>query len=465
MRIELSRNGGAAWETIAASVQNTTATAGTFSWPVSNPITANALVRVTWINGPASGVSAVPFSIVSPVVTVTAPNTAVTWQSGTKHNITFSHNLGTLQPMNIDLSRDGGVTWSPITMLVTTSATSGTYSWLVSSPPTTQARIRVTWAGGSGVSSTSAVNFTISARVALTAPSTAVTWGAGSTRTITWTHNLGTSQTVDLALSPDNGITWLPIAFGVPNATATTGSYTGPMPSVTTTQGLIRVSWSSDPWESDVSDVPITLATPAITVTAPNTNVSWVVGTTNNINWSHNLGTAESVELDLSADGGTTWTPIAASAPDTANTSGTFKWLVTLPLTSKARVRATWLRNTAVSGASAVNFSIVSPVTVTAPNTAVTWGAGSIRTITWNHVLGSAQTFDIATSADNGATWVPLASGVPAATATTGTFTGPMPATVTTQALVRVSPAGNPALTSRRPMCAWTSPFERRVRV
>src|SRR5439155_3431634 len=128
-----------------------------------------------------------------------------------------------------------------------------TYPWLVTGPSTAQARIRVTSASGSATD-TSDVNFTIASRITVTVANTAVTWAAGSTRTITWTHNLGISQTVDIAFSTNNGGTWTPMASGVANATATTGTYTGPVPAVVTTQGRVRVSWSSNAAESDMSD-------------------------------------------------------------------------------------------------------------------------------------------------------------------------------------------------------------------
>jgi hypothetical protein len=266
--------------------------------------------------------------------------------------------MGVGQTANIDVSRDGGATWGPVTTFTTTSATSGTYPWVVSGPPTKQARIRVSWTVDPSVTDISDVNFTILPRVTVTAPNTAVTWGAGSTRNITWTHNLGTGGTVNIDFSPDNGATWSPVAVGVASATATTGTYTGPMPTTETTQGLIRVSPTIDATSGDVSDVPFTLATPAVTVTAPNTAVSWAIGSTKQIKWNHNLGTLGSVKIEVARDGVNYTETIAASATNTANTTGTFSWVVTGPATTMARVRVTWTTNAAVTDVSNVNFKI-----------------------------------------------------------------------------------------------------------
>jgi hypothetical protein len=445
VRIELSRNAGSSWEMLAPAVQNTAATSGAFSWTVTGPMTPNALMRISWVDGPASDVGNATFAIVAPTITVTAPNTNVSWDVGSSHNITWTHNLGTAESAQIEVSRNGGTTWQIVSANAPNTAnTSGSFSWLVTGPVTATARVRVSWRTNAAVQDIGDLNFKIASRITVTAPNTALTWAAGSARTISWSHDYGAAQRFDLAFSADAGASWSPLASNLLALTATTGAYTGPMPTTLTTQGLIRVSPAGNPGDGDVSNVTFTLAAPVVTVTAPNINVNWLVGSSQNIIWSHNLGTAESAQIEVSRNGGTTWEIVSANAPNTANTSGSFSWLVTGPVTATARVRVSWRTNAAVQDIGDLNFKIASRITVTAPNTALTWAAGSRRTISWNHDYGVAQRFDLAFSADGGASWSPLASNVPAATATTGTYTGPMPATLTTQGLIRVSPAGNP---------------------
>jgi hypothetical protein len=267
----------------------TTASVLTVTTDASTP-PATYPLTITGVSSALTHTTTVSLVVSAPSITVTAPNTAVTWPARNSRNVTFNHNLGVGQSVNVDVSRDGGTTWALIGTLTTTSATSGTFAWLVTGPSTPQARIRVRSASGA-VSDTSDANFTITASVTVTSPNTAVTWGAGTTRTITWTHTLGVSQSVDIAFSPDNGATWIPLASGVPNSTATSGTYTAAMPAVLTTQGRVRIGWSSDPSDSDSSDGLVTVATPAITVTTPNTNVSWTIGSAKTIKWNHNLGT------------------------------------------------------------------------------------------------------------------------------------------------------------------------------
>jgi Developmentally Regulated MAPK Interacting Protein./FG-GAP repeat. len=355
--IELSRDNGTTWSPITTFI-TTTATSGSYPWVVSGPVTTQGLVRASWAaDTGVTDASNVNFTISNSFVTVTAPNTAVSWRIGDPHNITFTHNLGVGQSINIELSRDGGATWSPITTFTTTSATSGSYAWAVFAPATAQGRVRVTWASDGAVTDIGDVNFTITQPIAITVPNTVVTWGIGSTRQITWTHNLGMTETVNIDVSRDGGTTWTAIAAGVPNPTATTGTYAWIVAGPTSTQSRIRVSQTSDPTLNDLSTVNFTIANPSLNMTAPNTAVTWAIGTTQSINWSHNLGTAAFVNIDISRDGGLTWTSIATAVPNSGATTSTFSWLVVGPASSTSRVRVGWTNGPA-NDISNTNFTI-----------------------------------------------------------------------------------------------------------
>lgn len=357
MNIDASRDGGATFSRIG-TMTTSSATSGSFSWVVTGPPTTQARIRVMLaVNPTVFDVSDVDFTIVNPTVTVTAPNTAVSWRAGDTKSITFSHTLGVGRTVLIEVSRDAGATWSSVSTMTTTSATSGTFAWVVSGPATTTARVRVSWDADAAVSDVSDVNFTILPRTTVSAPNTAVTWGAGSRRTVSWTHNLGLGGLVDVDFSADAGATWSRLVTGVASSAATTGSYVGPMPTVVTTQALMRVSPSGDISVGDVSNVVFTLATPLVSVTAPNTNVTWGIGALKTIKWNHNLGTGESVRIELARDG-VNFMELIATVPNSGATAGTFNWTVTGPATSAAKVRVTWVQNPSVYDASNVNFKI-----------------------------------------------------------------------------------------------------------
>ena len=95
-------------------------------------------------------------------MTVTSPNTAVTWLVGSVHAITWTHNAGVGAQFKIEVSRNSGSTWSLVTAAASSSgATSGSYNWTVTAPRVATARIRVTWTASTGVTDTSNVNFKI----------------------------------------------------------------------------------------------------------------------------------------------------------------------------------------------------------------------------------------------------------------------------------------------------------------
>jgi hypothetical protein len=188
-----------------------------------------------------------------------------------------------------------------------------------------------------------------------------VTWGGGTTRTVTWSHNLGVGGLVDVDFSGDNGATWTRIASNVASTAATTGTANLDMPNVVTTQARIRITpaGTSDLSLGDVSDVAFTVAAPTITVTTPNTNVGWTRNTTQGIKWSHNLGTLESVQIQIARDGVNFNETIQASFVNSGATSSTFNWVVSGPVTSTAKIRVRSVDNPAVTDDSNVNFRIL----------------------------------------------------------------------------------------------------------
>src|SRR4029079_10095551 len=106
--IELSRDGGASFETLAAAAPNT----GTFAWTGTGP-DATALVRVT-LNGPpvASGTSGA-FAIVTPTVGVTAPAAGTMLFAGTPAIVAWSTTVPVATAL-IELSRDGGASFETL---------------------------------------------------------------------------------------------------------------------------------------------------------------------------------------------------------------------------------------------------------------------------------------------------------------------------------------------------------------
>jgi hypothetical protein len=80
------------------------------------------------------------------------------------------------------------------------------------------------------------------------------------------------------------------------------------------------------------------------------------VGSSRTILWSSNLGASENVKIELSLDGGNTYSIVlAASTPSDGTHTVTVQagWV-----TQQARVRITWLKDGTVVDASDQNFPI-----------------------------------------------------------------------------------------------------------
>ena len=92
-------------------------------------------------------------------LTVTSPNGGETWPISSAQTITWtSTGLLATSYVKIELSRNGGTTW---TTLTASTPNDGTHPWTVSGTATTQARIRITSTSQPTVTDTSDANFTL----------------------------------------------------------------------------------------------------------------------------------------------------------------------------------------------------------------------------------------------------------------------------------------------------------------
>lgn len=107
VKIELSRDNGETWETIA----DTTLNDGIHKWVATGPESPNCLIRISDLAGQASDVSDAVFTIGNlRELTVLAPNGGETWLVGEDATITWQANYDS-GAVNVLLSPDNGVTW------------------------------------------------------------------------------------------------------------------------------------------------------------------------------------------------------------------------------------------------------------------------------------------------------------------------------------------------------------------
>ncbi|MBI4430479.1 MAG: hypothetical protein HY587_02060, partial [Candidatus Omnitrophica bacterium] len=192
------------------------------------------------------------------------------------------------------------------------------WEWTIPDLATIQGRIRVesidnpaTLTNGMATFKVSDANFRVRGTVTVSSPngSQSPQWKVGDTKLITW-NTTGTLGTVDvLLLYDDDGAPYantFSIATGVPAGTGGSGSYNwvNIPTSVVAETAIVRVTQASDSTVTDDSNASFKIK-PVLALTAPDNNTfQWVVGTSYNVTWNPPQGSAASLKINFSTNGG-----------------------------------------------------------------------------------------------------------------------------------------------------------------
>jgi len=371
----------------------------------------------------ASGTSGA-FAITTPSLTVTGPATGTVAYAGTPVTVTWTHNLPDVDPLTIELSRDDGATF---TILQAAAPNTGSFVWTASGPDTAAARVRVTSTGAVPAGGVGPAFQIVTPALAVTSPAAGANWAIGTARTISWSSsNLPAGTTVLVELSGDGGASWTTLA-----SAATGGSLAWTATGPATSAAVVRVS-ANGGVPAVATSAGFTIGNPSVTVTSPAASASWTIGLAQTITWTSNLLSSATVKIELTRNGGSTYTTLASSAPNT----GSFAWTATGPSTTNAfiRVSANGFTASGLSG----KFSLASAsVRVTSPNTFVTWTVGTVHAITWTHNLGASAQFKIEVSRSG--IWSTITSAVTGGGATSGSYNWTVTSPRTSNARIRVT--------------------------
>lgn len=135
-QLKISTDGGSTFIQIANLVSSTP-TGGSFPYivPVSFTPSNNCIVQCN-----ASGIFVSDtFTISSSSILLNSPNSTSVWNTGSSHNISWT-STG-IDSIKIEYSYNGGISYS--TIIASVLASQGSYSWLVPSPQSYNARIRI----------------------------------------------------------------------------------------------------------------------------------------------------------------------------------------------------------------------------------------------------------------------------------------------------------------------------------
>jgi hypothetical protein len=249
--IEYSTNNGSNWVSVIAS---TPASGGTYNWTVPNTPSTECLVRISDAsNATINDISDNVFTI-APLLTVTSPNGGENWIGNSTRNITWTSQ--NITNVSIEYSTNNGTNW--ISVIASTPAAGGSYSWTVPNTPSTQCLVRISDASNASINDVSNATFTITAApismVTVTSPNGGEIWEAGTNHNVTWTRQ-AVSQ-VKIEYSTNNGSGWTLVVASVP---AVAGSYNWTVPNTPSTQCLVRISDASNASVNDISDNTFTI--------------------------------------------------------------------------------------------------------------------------------------------------------------------------------------------------------------
>jgi hypothetical protein len=283
----------------------------------------------------------------NPPTILTSPIGGEVWDYNTSQNVTW-HTTGfaSSDKVKIEISRNSGANWA---VLYASVANTGSSTWKVTGPGSPNCLIKVSLVGSPTISGVSSNDFTIKPpTITLTSPIGRETWDYNTSQNITW-HTTGwtSSDKVKIENSRNGGANWTVLYASVANTGSKTWKVIGP----SSPNCLIRVSLTTDPTVNDISDSSFTINDPAITVTSPNSSSNWIVNTTYTITWtSTGLTSSSRVKIEVSYDGGSTWTTIFANVANT----GSKTWKVVGSPTTTAKIRITNLTYPSIHGDSGV---------------------------------------------------------------------------------------------------------------
>ncbi|MDD5688638.1 MAG: carbohydrate-binding protein, partial [Elusimicrobia bacterium] len=311
----------------------------------------------------------------TPTITVTYPNGGESLTVGSQQTVTWT-SAGTVGNVNIDISTDGGATWSP---LVSNTANDGSELVNIPNTPSTTCRIRVQEPDGSPTD-TSNSNFTITSTpppptITVTYPNGGESLTVGSQQTVTWTNG-GTVGNVNIDISTDGGATWSTLVSN----TANNGSQSVTVPNTPSTSCRIRVQ-EPDGSPTDTSNSNFTITStpppPTITVTYPNGGESLTVGSQPTVTWTSG-GTVGNVNIAISTNSGTSWVTYVT------NTANDGSQPVTIPNTPSTACRIMVQElDGSPTDMSDSNFTITTiPPVVSISTIAITNGSNPPATIT-----------------------------------------------------------------------------------
>jgi hypothetical protein len=404
VKLELTTNNGANWQSIADSVPST----GSYFWTVPNVNSTLCKIRVSNFNGGLpSKIADSTFTIYSvqpKSITVTSPNGGEILPAGSTQSITWT-STG-IDSVKIEFTTDNGVNWQTI---VDKTISNGFYSWSpIPSLSSTNCKVRISnAANGNNPFGLSANVFTIAPQPAIkiVKPDGGEFWTTGSTQNIQWQATY--LSKVKIEYTTNSGFSWTTIVDSTPS----TGSYLWTIPNLNSSLCKVKVSNYLTGLPFSVSDSNFTISNQvqqSLVVTSPNGGEVWEASSAHNITWTSSA--ISKVKIEYTTNNGINWTTIV----DSVESNGLYQWNP-IPSTASTlcKVRITNANGGTPQAVSNAPFTInpLKSITVVYPNGGESLTAGTIYAIKWNS--SGVQTVNIDYRIGNNSQWQSIVSGAP----------------------------------------------------
>jgi len=362
---------------------------GSYSWTIPDAVSGNANVRVKENTIPSGRDTQIAiqstsntFSIIEPIITVTAPTAESVWTVGDIENITWATEGTISNNLLLEYSVDAGANWVQI---ATGEANDGTYAWTIPIGAVGDSvLVRITDSNRAQVKGESAAYKILgTATIKVLDPNGAEVLTIGADYEIKW-QSWGSKlrsggadyDAINLYYSSNSGSTWILIT----DQQANDGSYIWAVPDIETMNAKIKIIDMNDEPIYDISDANFTIAQPTVTITAPNGNETLYATGTYNITWTTHGAVSDALTLEYSTNSGSTWNPIASNEPN----DGLYTWTVVNVDSPSTILRITDAGRPVVTDNSDAPFTIKSPtITITSPNGGEELVVGTEAQINW----------------------------------------------------------------------------------
>ena len=358
--IYFSADSGSTWTQIAAFEDNDSS----FSWTVPQVNSSNCLIKIiSSVDSTVFDISDSVFTILpSDYVLLTTPNGGYTYHYyGNPMKIYWTSYLVGLSNDSLDIyfSSDSAITWSNIASSVPNT---GLYQWPIPIITSSTCLIRIQSSIDSTIFDISDSVFAIGAynEINIVLPNGGEIFNPGTTTTIEWhasLYNLS-NDSVDIYFSSDSAITWTNISINEDNDS----NYQWTIPSIISTNCLIKIQSSADSSIFDISNQVFTINTfvpPSVTISSPSSGDTLVGGSNVIINWIASFGSKgiDSVNIYFTEDSLATWNTIALLEPNDSS----YLWTIPMLNSSHCFIKIVSSNDSTISDTSQM-FSITKPI-------------------------------------------------------------------------------------------------------